>query len=48
MKNQEEPKTIHDSECSSCKRLFICNGKPVDVKRCINYKEMKGKNDGYV
>lgn len=29
---------IHGRECQSCKCLFVCNGKPIDVKRCVNYK----------
>lgn len=45
MKNQEEPKQIHDNECLSCKRLFTCEGKPIDVKRCINYKGRREKFD---
>ena len=40
---KEEEKVIHDRECQSCKRLFVCNGKPADVKRCVNYKERKDR-----
>nr|WP_294492180.1 hypothetical protein [uncultured Anaerosporobacter sp.] len=29
---------IHDRECQSCKKLFTCEGKPADVRRCVNYK----------
>ena len=39
----EEEKVIHDRECQTCKRLFVCNGKPADVRRCVNYKERKDR-----
>lgn len=46
MKNKEqEPKQINDDECLSCTRLFTCEGKPVDVRRCINYKGRSGKHE---
>lgn len=40
---KEEEKLIHNRECQTCKKLFVCNGKPVDVKRCVNYKERKDR-----
>ena len=39
----EEEKVIHDRECQTCKKLFTCEGKPADVKRCVNYKERKDR-----
>lgn len=37
----KEEKLIHDRECRTCIKLFVCKGKPADVKRCVNYKERK-------
>lgn len=28
-------------ECIQCEKFFECEGKPKDVKRCINFKERK-------
>lgn len=36
--SKEKEVLNHDRECQSCKRLFVCNGKPIDVKRCVNHK----------
>lgn len=42
-KAEKEIIVVHDKECMNCNRFFTCAGKPIDVKRCVNYKERNGK-----
>ena len=39
MKRMDKPKK--DRECIRCEKFFECEGKPQDVKRCINFTERK-------
>lgn len=37
-------KAKKDRECIQCEKFFECEGKPQDVKRCINFVERKKDN----
>lgn len=37
----EEQKPKKDRNCLHCEYFFECEGKPMQVKYCINYKERK-------
>lgn len=34
---------VFDRECAKCKHLFECQGKPKEVKNCINFEERNDK-----
>lgn len=36
---------VFDRECAKCKHLFECQGKPKEVKNCINFEERNGKSE---
>lgn len=42
MKENNEPHTaegaVFDRQCASCLKVLDCQGKPKEVKDCINYK----------
>ena len=31
-------------ECIKCKHLFDCQGKPKEVKKCLNFEEGNGRS----
>ena len=33
-----------DRECIHCEKFFECEGKPKEVKQCINFTERKKEN----
>lgn len=39
--SMEEQKLKKDRNCLHCEHFFDCEGKPAQVKDCINYKERK-------
>lgn len=40
-----EIKLKKDRECAECEHLFDCKGKPANVKRCLNFKEVKNEKN---
>lgn len=34
-----------DKECLHCEKFFDCNGKPKEVKGCLNFEERKKVNE---
>lgn len=40
----EMEKLLKDRECIHCAKFFECEGKPKEVKYCINYAERKNKD----
>lgn len=38
-------KLIKDRECLHCEKFFDCNGKPKDIKECLQFKERKKESD---
>lgn len=34
---------IFDSQCAKCEKVLQCQGKPKEVKNCINFEERNDK-----
>lgn len=43
--NRQQNNLVKDRECLHCEKFFDCNGKPRDIKQCVNFTERK-KKDG--
>ena len=37
-------KTLKDKECIKCDKFFDFQGKPKEVKQCLNFEERKQRN----
>lgn len=42
----KESQLKKDRECLHCEKFFDCDGKPKEVRRCLNFVERKSKDGG--